>query len=502
MEASSITTLPQRGDTDTWEWWLWWADGEISVNSSLNGLPVDDEQFAKLVCLRRPGHMHSVPGRSGGWFVWDSQCHHPDDSDAAGKVVGMAAAEIRVALDELHRAVLRENGLLPDKKGKKRIADVEKLLVPMQKYAAGLARNAGKTAALGYMATLFGKSNGVLEDKHPHWLNCEDGTWDLRTLVRHDHEPGDLITYTLPAPCFSGRATPLFYQVILHLSGNDPAVAEFLLDLLGYSLLGRNPERKMVFLYGETSSGKTVVLDVMKGLLGRLFVDSSNDLVCVTRHGRNARTENSIAGARMVGVAESSEHKRVDEAQVKRLTGETRIRVDRHYAVETIDTPVTWTIWMPTNDLPSTGKPDSALRDRYLIVPTGPTVPPEKRDKDLAAKIIEQEGPAVLWMLMYRASRYLAAGELVIPHAVTMATDGYFGSQDSVAAFLREMCTDGDGLWIGKPDAWKNYQRWAGNDRTLSRNGFHAGMRQHVHENQGSERYEGVGWSENARTLY
>lgn len=488
----------QRGDPDTWGYWLYWKDGKIDIDVSLIGLPADDNAFALLLFGGNPGHMHNVPGRSGGWYLWDGKCHHPDDSDAAGKVVVSASLRLSQALDNLRKAITRDVNNTPDNRRKDRETALEDLMKPAIRYVAGLVKNAGKTAALGYAATKCGTSRTELDEALPNWLNCDDGTWNLRTMRCEPHDPADMITYVLPyAPDWSEKC-PMFLDAVHRLAGRDDDVAKYILRVLGYTLIGDNPERSIFFWVGPTGSGKTVVLDVVRRILGDLASpDMGNDLICVTRHGRNARTEFSIMGKRLVVVAESSEHRKIEEAQVKRLTGESVVAIDQHYAVRKTEARRTWTIIMPSNEMPSTGKVDSAIRDRFVIIPTGATVPAEERVKDLASKIVKNEGPAVLGLLMHYAWRYYREG-LPAPLAVAAKSDAYFGSQDQVAAFLADTALMGPGRHVDRPDAYKRYKDWAGDDRSLSRNAFYEelGKQPGITVNEGSRRFEGLCWRE------
>jgi P4 family phage/plasmid primase-like protien len=492
----------QRGPAASWDWWIWRRPGgEIDDGETLKYLPVDDTRYVRLMHERYPDLHKHVPGPQGGsWLLWDGKFFRPDDSSEAAKLVLGSSQELAIAMaackTEVHRRAEAALGAGAEPVAIRNArAAAWKPWEAAEKYAAGLRKNAGRSGATASYAVACGAPASEFGERHPEWLNCEDGTWDLRTLWRKGHDPADRITHCLPAPDMYGGC-PMFLGVVQHLAGNDPDVAGYILRLLGYCLLGGNPERKIFFWVGPTGSGKSVVLNVVRRLLGPLATDSNNDLICVTRHGRNARTENSVRGRRLVTLAESSEYKRIDEAQLKRMTGEERVNVDKHYATETIDTAVTWTIVMPTNDLPAMSKPDDALRDRFAVVPTGQPMPHGQRIKDYANKITESEGSAVLWLLMRFASRYLAAHELPEPLAVTAATDAYFGMQDSVAAFLGESAEHTVTGWVDKSESWKRYCAWAGDDRPLTRNGFHASMKNQpgIRLNDGSNRYEGITW--------
>jgi len=246
-----------------------------------------------------------------------------------------------------------------------------------------------------------------------------------------------------------------------------------------------------------------IVREVIGGLLAH---ESQADLITVVRHGRNARTENSVRGRRLVTITETSEFMHIDEGQLKRLTGEPVISVDEHYAKREIKTPVTFTIWVVTNDLPSLTNFDGAMRERIVVIPSGPTIPEEQRDNRLARKILAAERDGILTMLARACAEYHRSG-LVMPLAVQMETDRYRGQQNTVANFLRDCAImtawrPGEAVpSVQMVEAWQEYQRWARGETRLTRNAFYEHMARQPGvtrvDNSGSvRRFEGLCWND------
>jgi putative DNA primase/helicase len=320
-----------------------------------------------------------------------------------------------------------------------------------------------------------------------------------------------MITYCLPLayrPELAGQC-PLFCGMVHRMCGGNSAVADYVLRVLGYALIGENPEQLIFFLNGPTKSGKTQVLYIVRQLLGVLAEDSKADLITRMPNGRNARVENSVRGKRLVTINETSESMQIDEGQLKRLTGEPMIAVDKHYADSRIKTAESWAIICGNNEMPSVSSMDSAVRERMVVVPCGDTIPVEQRDQHLAARIIATEGEAILALLVGCASRYFRE-KLPRPAEVDAATEKYCRDQESVAAFAAEACVivrpaaGRPVAHVGMAEAYRFYLGWCRDNNKTAPLGPHAFSEKMSavpgilrEDNGGSvRRYSGVSWNE------
>lgn len=368
-----------------------------------------------------------------------------------------------------------------------------------EKYAAGLHRSAGKEALARYLAGECGVPESELDDRNPDLLNTASGTVDLRTGAVKPHDPADMITYCLPDAYAPEARCPGFMGVLSTVCGGDDEVMWYLARLLGYCLLGGNPEQKVIFIAGPSGNGKSTLTSVVSEVLGTLAHESQAALITVTKHGRNARTEYSIRGRRLITITETSEYMSIEEAQLKRLTGERVISVDQHYAKAELRTPSTWTILITTNELPNLTNFDAAVRRRVLIIPGGPSVPADRVDPHLAEKILASEREGILALLISAAGEYYRSRLEPVPLAVQVTTDKYAADQDTVTAFLADCCTfslNGSSPGISQPAMWDGYRQWARGASHLTRNAFYARIRTApgISYSDTSRRFDGLGW--------
>lgn len=503
--------MSERGAPGTWQWLAMWSNGALDVGATAAGLPGNDVDAARLLATELAGWLHHVPV-TDTWYIWDGRCHRPDDCDRASQLCQDFGDRMQQALDAARAEIWAREYLAaggnPDNDAKARAAAkkaYEDGFGPAQRYATGLKRTAGWRSLLGSLAAVCGTEPETMEQGQPYLINFLNGTLNLRTGELRGHWPADLLTHCLDYPYTPGVCPAMFWRLLCRAVGGDRDTAVYLAKVLGYCLLGENPKQQIFFITGPTSSGKTTLLEIVSAVLGPLAHASQLSLITLTRHGRNARVENSIRGRRLVTITEASSYLTVDEGQLKRLTGERRISVDQHYAKTELATWVTWTIVVATNQLPGVGNFDDAVKRRVTVIPGGPTIPAAERDEKLASRITAAEAGAIASFLADACVDVERSG-LEPPISVQVKTGEYAAEQNTLANWIAERCMMvGNAMWNGGPGpavpahvgssaAWKDYLAWSEGAVKLSRNEFLAQLRVQpgVVWNEGMRRFEGI----------
>ena len=502
----------ERGPAGSWQHLVKWDGGAVALGPTLDGMPVSDLAAGQLLRDEYAGMVHYLPVTKT-WHIWDGKCHRPDDCSRTEQLVwsfgeryGLAIERCRAAVAEQVAAAFVGTEASEPELRRAREAAWEPWKAA-EKYAAGLQRKAGQSALRATLADLCGTAEAELAERNPRMLNCANGTVDLQTGELRPHNPADMITYCLGTEYEQEAAAPMMFSGLLHrMCGYDAETMWYLVKALGYGLLGENPEQVIFFINGPTKSGKSKVLYIVRQILGALAHESQAALITWNRQGRNARTENSIRGRRMVTITETSAFMHIDEGQLKRITGEDVISTDRHYATEELKTPVTWVIFVATNDMPSITNMDGAIQERVIVIPGGPTIPESERDARLAGRILAEESEGILAWLVGACVEYHRSG-LAPPEAVRRETDRYRSQQNSVANFIAECCVmapPGMFASIEMTDSWTRYCDWARTaDGRLTKRQFYEQMAGQpgvtLNDNGGSvRRFEGLTWKETA----
>jgi P4 family phage/plasmid primase-like protien len=491
-----------RGAPGSWAYLALWDGQDIDLDATLAELPCHDFAAAKLLRAERPDELHYVPPTISTWHIWDGQCHRPDDGGKHARVVLDLADRYKIALGKCQEALVAEvMAVFPANQVDAEVEARWKLWEPAVKYAAGLCKTPGVSNLKTMLADVCSVSPAYLEDQHPEWLCHALGTTDLRTGATWPHRPSDLLTYCLPVAPGRVWDCPKFAAMVHHVAGGNDAVAQYLMRVLGYALIGDNREQQIFFLNGPTKSGKSQLLTIVRKLLSVLGHESKAALITHTPHGRNARIENSIRGMRLITINETQAIMHIEEGQLKRLTGETEIAVDQHYNKMLITTKVSFVIIIATNEMPSVASMDPAISERVIVIPCGQTIPPEYRIKGYADQILAEEAPGILATLMHYAGAYLAESKIPMPREVREATELYCSLQNVAAQFAADKLACGLGWEQAIPGhvLWKSAQEWARDDRKLpGRNQFYEmlGQLEGVTRTTVSEQpvFRGVSW--------
>ena len=354
------------------------------------------------------------------------------------------------------------------------------------------------------LAALVKVARGVRElwadarafDADPYLLNCLNGVVDVRTRQRHDHDRSLLLTKLVPhryvpdaeAPTWRGLVARTFQQAD---EDDGDQTTPYALKLLGYSaVVGANPEQVVVFVVGEPDTGKTQVIEVPAAVLGPDYAHKAKtELIARVRGGHHSSERLSLVGRRYVYVSETNSTYNLDEAVVKELTGDREVTTYTLYAGVERSAPVTWTIWLATNEFPNVLEWDGGIQRRVLVLPAGPPLPRTEQDRFLQERVLRDEAEGVLaalvegahaWWVDLQAAQADAARQstgLAPSPAVAKATADYARSQDVYARFCAEWLEVGADLSVPMKTTYDRFQRWRGRGETGGRRQLYAAIR-------------------------
>jgi putative DNA primase/helicase len=366
----------------------------------------------------------------GRWFKW------------TGKV--WAADEKRVAFSlarKVCRAAAREcakDGTAKSIASAKTVAAVERLAQADQRLATTID----------------------VWDADPWLLNTPDGVVELRTGKLRPHSSGDYMTkITAVGP---GGDCPRFKLFMLEIMASDKEMVSFIQRVLGYCLTGDITEEVIFFLHGTGQNGKGVLTSTVEWIMANYCKSAGDEVFTETKHDRHSTEIARLKGARVVLVAEVEQGRRWAEARLKKMTGGDTLTA-RFMRQDDFEFKPQFKPLISANHKPQLRSVDVAMRRRLDLIPFLVTIPPEKRDNELKAKL-KDEGSGILQWLVEGCLEYQRIG-LNPPASVVAATDEYFQDEDSIANWIDERCEVGKGLSDRASMlfvSWKDYAERAG----------------------------------------
>jgi putative DNA primase/helicase len=418
-------------------------------------------------------HCSALPG--DGWIVWEGSRWSVDHTGVVMRRVKALSAELRIEADQhLARAEAATEK-----------AEHERL--------RAVAKAKNKWADRCESATTIGATAKLLKteaaipvlardlDADPWLMGTPGDTIDLRTCQTRPANRSDLITRsTRVAP--SEEDCPMWRSFLWDAMEGDMGVIDFLQLLAGYSLVGVTDEQIMVICAGRGRNGKSVMLEVLRHVMGDYAKTAPASSFVGRKDGAIPNDIAALAGARFVTASETEENQRIDEVLVKSVTGGDSITA-RFLNREFFEFKPQFTLWMATNHKPRIKGTDLGIWRRLIVVPFKRTIEREAVDKGLTARLIEQEGPQILgWMLAglkrWNETRHKA---LKIPEALQLAADEYQQEEDAVAQFLDSECEIGPAFDVTSRELYEAFSAWCQREGEFKRSSKWLGVQLKAH---------------------
>lgn len=295
-------------------------------------------------------------------------------------------------------------------------------------------------------------------DAHKDLLNTPSGIVNLQTAQVMPHNPELMLTRISVAEYTNKADCPRWMSFLREIFADDAQMLRFVQKAVGYSITASVSEQVIFFAVGDGSNGKSTFFETIAGCLGDYATNAQPQTFLAK--GRNNNISSDLArlkGARLVTVSEPEEGARLDEGLVKQLTGGDRITARKLYAEEMEFSPE-FKIWFATNHRPVIRGTDHGIWRRICIIPFSVKIPPDKVDKSLRYKLM-QEFPGIMAWMVEGALLWQKEGLGEYPQSIRQAVSDYRNEMDVFSAFLSE-CTRSYGE-VASGDLYRAYVDWA-----------------------------------------
>ena len=276
-------------------------------------------------------------------------------------------------------------------------------------------------------------------DADENLLNTPDGTWDLRTGERHDHDPADCITrMTACGPGEEGRE--LWQAALNTFFRSDPDLIAYVQQIVGLAAIGAVYQEALVIAYGDGSNGKSTFWNTVSAALGSYSGAIAADALTVGCR-RNVRPELAeVMNKRLLIASELEEGTRLSTSIVKQLCSTDEISAEKKYRDPFKFRP-THTLVLYTNHLPRVGASDRGIWRRLIVIPFDAVITGRTDIRNFSKYLLEHAGPAVVQWILDGAKAVIAAGYVpAVPECVSDAIAAYRGENDWLSHFLDDCC--------------------------------------------------------------
>jgi putative DNA primase/helicase len=304
-------------------------------------------------------------------------------------------------------------------------------------------------------------------------INVANGLLDWRAQVLAGHSPETLSTIQVPVRWNPAAECSLIDTFLERVIPEDAVALVF--EMVGYSLYAGNPLRVAVLLLGPGCNGKSVLLSVIKTLLGPANVSAIP--LQMLSESRFASAELFGKLANICGDLDARTIKQTDV--FKMITGGDAITAERKYCSAFTFTPFALQIFS-ANEAPFSSDQTQAWFDRWLVIPMEKRIPVDQIDPHLTAKLTApRELEGLLVKAIHGLGRLMERGRFERPGSIEQAGSEYRERLDTVQGFVTEACTLVIGAWTSRADLYSAYRAWVtdGGRFPLSRPAFNDHLR-------------------------
>jgi P4 family phage/plasmid primase-like protien len=384
-----------------------------------------------------------------GWFHWDGQYWKPDSEE-------LEMRELAKKISPIIASEVSNYGAGDDQKK-----------IELVKWANQAKSNAKIKTMIE--SSVSDKRIGVeIEqwDGNPQLLGVGNGVIDLKTGELMRGRPDLHITKRTPVSYTPGLRNTRWEQFINFATGGDKELQDWVQRAVGYTLTGLSNQDVMFLVYGPAGSGKNTFVETIFEALGSEQYAGALPSQELAANNGNVKSSSeyymaALRGKRMIWVDELPESERINENQVKALTGSSTLS-GRNPGGEPFTFKAQGKLWVTTNHRPIIN--DDAMWRRLRPIPWLNVA--ENPDPDLKAYLVDPEGglPAVLAWAVEGAIKYLSSGArdpLGWCSAVRESADIYRKNEDRIGLFLDEETKEAAGTSMLVKHLYTIYRMWS-----------------------------------------
>ena len=302
-------------------------------------------------------------------------------------------------------------------------------------------------------------------DTDPYLYNVINGTLNLKTGKLQSHCADDLITMLAPVVYNPQATLPRWIEFVDEVTGGDKQKAKVLQQALGYTLSGSNYLEKLFMLHGATSrNGKTTTVETILGVHGDYGATADPEMLSTNRNtGGGLKATPDLARlvrARFVSLSELPKTMRLNNAQVKQLTGSDSV-IARFLNENPFEFVPQFKLFFNTNDLPTASDMTLFKSGRVVVIPFDRHFTEAEQDNTLKQQFSTSKAKSAVLNWLLEGWQSLQSEGLILPDSVVSAIDDYRVENDAIKRFVDEcLVPDANGR-IKTATLLTYYQKWA-----------------------------------------
>jgi P4 family phage/plasmid primase-like protien len=311
------------------------------------------------------------------------------------------------------------------------------------KWAVGLNNNRALEDVLHIAAKKCGVSLKEF-DKNDWLLNVKNGTIDLKTGYKHNHDPKDRITVMVDANYYKDAKYDRWDSTLLESCGGRRAYVRYLQKEFGYGITGLTEEELLMMLLGLERTGKSTFYEPVMELLGEYaHYMAFNTLKSSDREGGAPREDLlRLRTCRLVMCSEVNPKTKFDTALTKKIISGEKIVARGIHGKHSVEFTPKFKVVIGTNYSPIIPYDDGGSYRRIKVNPFYNQVALEKVDKAIKRefKTVDAARERILAWLVEGCLLWQQDGLDAEPREVTRANSKYRLEQNPLNLYILDNC--------------------------------------------------------------
>lgn len=305
---------------------------------------------------------------------------------------------------------------------------------------------------------IFSRTADVF-DLDNYLLNCPDGTYDLRTGIRRDHDHSDLITNCASVSPASDYGTR-FPAFLMEITEGNQELQDFLQVSLGSCLSGAVEDHWLMFWIGAGRNGKNTLGDAVMDVMGSYARKISSSTLMKSKFEGHSTEIANLAGCRLAVASEVDPSSFWSESRINELTGD-KLLSARFMRRDFFQFKRTFKFLVYGNHRPRLTTNNNAVRSRIKMVRFGADFS-MRADPDLPQKLRDEAGNILRWLIDGHL-KWISNGKRLPPCvAIDAEIKDYIDSQSTTQNWADSAvaCARGRGQWQSAKLLYEKYKTW------------------------------------------
>jgi putative DNA primase/helicase len=247
------------------------------------------------------------------------------------------------------------------------------------------AWSSGMGDQLRKVLPLMSKDSKRLE-RPTSYVNVKNGLFNVETFTLEEHRPEVFTTTRIPFIYKPEAKAPLFMKFLNDIFEEDQERIDLVQEMMGYCLCANTKAEKFFFLYGSGGNGKSVLLNVIKTILGK------NNYSSLALERFNDKFAAAELIDKLANIADESESTiEMKTSELKRIASGNDIQGERKFQDAYSYKPFA-TLLFSFNNLPKTKDHSPGMKRKLVIIPFNRDFTSEGHDDtSLTEKLAEEK---------------------------------------------------------------------------------------------------------------